>query len=289
MTYVILDLEWNGTRCEKLDGYFNEIIEIGAVKLSSDRRTEKRFDAYIRPVVSRKLTRIVTDLTGITDAQIRGGVSFVEAMEALDQFIGKDAVIMTWSNTDLMVLLENCRYFYHQDRIPFLHGYLDLQNYAQTCLGMGTAQQVGLGKMADLLGITSEGMKLHHAIDDSVVAAAIFRRVFEPRSFKKAVLKVNEDFYRRLTFKATVIKDITDPLIRRSDLRFSCENCKRNLKRMSEWKFQQQRFFTAAFQCRVCEREYIARVQAKRKFDGVEIKKRLIPKVSEKPKTTEIK
>ena len=288
MTYVILDLEWNGTRCEELDGYFNEIIEIGAVKLSADRRTEARFDAYIRPVVSRKLTRIVTNLTGITDAQVREGVSFSEAMEALGEFIGKDAVVMTWSTTDLMVLLENCRYFYHQDRIPFLHAYLDLQHYAQTCWHMGTSQQVGLGKMADLLGITSDGMKLHHAIDDSVVAAAIFRRVFEPRSFKKAVIKVNDDFYRRLTFKAAVIKDISDPMIRRSDLRFSCETCKRNLKRMTEWKLQQQRFFTAVFQCRVCKREYTVRVQAKRKFDGVEIKKRLIPKTTEKLQATQV-
>ncbi|MBR5539895.1 MAG: exonuclease domain-containing protein [Clostridia bacterium] len=285
MTYVILDLEWNGAYCDKLGGYFNEIIEIGAVRLSEDKRIEERFDAYIRPVVSCKLTRLVTNLTGITDDQVRHGVSFGQAMEDLHRFIGEDAVVMTWSNTDLTVLMENCRYFYHNERIPFLSSYVDLQSYAQTRLGLGTAQQVALGKLAELLQLNSEEMELHHAIDDSVLAAAIFQRVFEPLSFSKAVLSVGDEFYRRLTFKPTFIREIDDPLIRRSDLRFSCECCKRNLKRIGEWQFQ-HRFFTAAFRCAACDAEYIGRVQAKKKYDGVEIKKRLIRKTTEKTKET---
>lgn len=286
MTCVILDLEWNGAYCEKLGGYFNEIIEIGAVRLSSDKRIEERFDVYIRPVVSRKLTRLVTNLTGITDDQVKGGVPFEQAMQSLQRFVGEDAVVMTWSNTDLTVLMENCRYFYNDERIPFLSAYLDLQNYAQTRLGLGTAQQVALSKLAELLHLGSDGVELHHAIDDSVLAAAIFRRLFEPLSFRKAVLPVNDEFYRRLTFKSTFIREIDDPLIRRSDLRFSCECCKRNLKRMGDWEFQ-HRFFTAVFRCSNCKVEYIGRVQAKRKYDGVEIKKRLIHKTAEKSQEME--
>lgn len=281
MTYVILDLEWNGAYCEKLGGYFNEIIEIGAVRLSEDKRIEARFDAYIRPVVSRKLTRLVTNLTGITDDQVRHGVSFEQAMEKLCRFVGENAVVMTWSNTDLTVLMENCRYFYHDERIPFLSAYLDLQSYAQTRLGLGTAQQVALGKLAELLQLGSEEMELHHAIDDSVLAAAIFRRVFEPISFRRVVSSVNDEYYRRLTFKPTFIREIDDPQIRRSDLRFSCEDCKRNLKRVGEWQFQ-HRFFTATFRCAACGAQYVGRVQAKEKYDGVEIKKRLIRKTAEK-------
>ena len=281
MTYVILDLEWNGAYCDKLGGYFNEIIEIGAVRLSEDRCIEDRFDAYIRPVVSRKLTRLVTNLTGITDDQVKNGVSFEQAMERLQRFIGKDAVVMTWSNTDLTVLMENCRYFYHDERIPFLSAYLDLQSYAQSRLELGTAQQVALSKFAELLQLSSEDVELHHAIDDSLLAAAIFRRVFEPSSFQKAVSPVDDEYYRRLTFKPFFIREIDDPIIRRSDLRFSCECCKRNLKRVGDWQFQ-HRFFTATFRCSACKAEYIGRVQAKRKYDGVEIKKRLIQKTLEK-------
>ncbi len=285
MTYVILDLEWNGAYCNKLGGYFNEIIEIGAVRLSEDKRIEDRFDAYIRPVVSRKLTRLVTDLTGITDDQVRRGVSFGQAMESLCRFVGEDAVVMTWSNTDLMVLMENCRYFYGDERIPFLSAYVDLQNYAQLRLELGTAQQVALGKLAEQLNLNSEAMELHHAIDDSVLAAAIFRKVYESSSFQKACATVDDEFYRRLTFKPFFIREIDDPLIRRSDLRFSCETCRRNLKRVGKWQCQ-HRFFTAVFRCAACGTEYIGRVQAKRKYDGVEIKKRLIGKTAEKTQET---
>lgn len=280
MTYVILDLEWNGARSEKLGGYFNEIIEIGAVRLSDDRRVEARFDAYIRPVVSRKLTRLVTNLTGITDDQVRRGVSFRKAMEDLCLFVGKDAVVMTWSNTDLLVLMENCQYFLQDQTIPFLTAYLDLQAYAQARLKLGSAQQVALGKMAELLDLNSEEMELHHAIDDSVLAAAVFRRVYELFSFRKAVFRVDEEFYRRLTFKPSFIREIDDPLIRRSHLRFSCETCHRNMKRTGEWQFQ-HRYFTAPFHCAHCGVDYIGRVQAKRKFDSVDIKKRLIRKTAE--------
>ncbi len=281
MTYVILDLEWNGAYCDKLGGYFNEIIEIGAVRLSEDKRIEDRFDAYIRPVVSRKLTRLVTDLTGITDDQVRQGVSFGQAMESLHRFVGEDAVVMTWSNTDLLVLMENCRYFYGDEHIPFLSAYVDLQHYAQLRLELGTAQQVALGKLAEQLHLDSEEMELHHAIDDSVLAAAIFRQVYESSSFEQETVSVDDEFYRRLTFKPFFIREIDDPLIRRADLRFSCEACRRNLKRVGKWQ-SQHRFFTATFRCAACGVEYIGRVQAKRKYDGVELKKRLIRKTAEK-------
>ncbi len=286
MTYVILDLEWNGARCEKLGGYFNEIIEIGAVRLSDNLTVEARFDAYIRPVVSRKLTRLVTNLTGITDDQVRHGISFRQAMDKLCDFVGKDAVILTWSNTDLLVLMENCRYFLEDETIPFLTAYMDLQAYAQTRLQLGTAQQVALGKMAEMLQLNSEDMELHHAIDDSVLAAQILRHVYDAASFRKTVSKVNEEFYRRLTFKPSFIHEINDPLIRRSHLRFACESCRHNLKRTGDWQFQ-HRYFIAPFYCARCRVEYIGRVQAKRKFDGVEIKKRLIRKSSEKSQETE--
>lgn len=282
MTYIILDLEWNGAYCKKIGGYFNEIIEIGALKVSPTGEVQDRFDVMIRPVVSRKLTPLVANLTGFTDEDVKKGISFHSAMLRLARFAGDDALVMTWSNTDLMVFMENCRYFYERESIDFMGAYLDLQSYAQNRLGLGTAQQVALGKFAELVGIHDETVELHHAIDDSEVAAAIFRRVYEPQSFEKAVQTVNEDFYKRLTFKPSFIKDIHNPLIRRSELHFSCEDCGRNLKRIGEWRFM-HRFFSARFLCSACQTQYVGRVQARQKYEGVEIKRRLIkqPPLSE--------
>lgn len=70
MQYIVADLEWNGAFSKKAHGYFNEIIEIGAVKLDSQLQPAGRFHAMIKPVVSRKLSDIVTDLTSITEEEL---------------------------------------------------------------------------------------------------------------------------------------------------------------------------------------------------------------------------
>ena len=60
MQYIVIDLEWNGSYSKKAHGYFNEIIEVGAVKVDEQMRIMDTFRAAIKPVVSKKLSSIVT-------------------------------------------------------------------------------------------------------------------------------------------------------------------------------------------------------------------------------------
>ena len=277
MAIVVLDLEWNGAFCKKLGGYFNEIIEIGAVRLDERLEIADRFDAVIRPRVSRKLTHWVTDLTGYTDEQVRSGITFAQAMERLHRFIGDEgATLLTWSTTDLTVFMENCRYYYEEEHIPFVSRYLDLQAYAQRRLSLDTAQQVGLAKFAELLGMDSESLDLHHAIDDSVLSARILKRVYDKASFCAAVRATDEEFYRRINFKPTFVRELDDPAVRQKDFRFRCECCGKRLKPAEPWQFR-HRYFTTTLRCS-CGKEYTGRVQIRRLFDGPEVKRRLIPK-----------
>ena len=71
-----MDLEWNGAYSRKAHGYFNEIIDIGAVKLDSDLRELDRFQAVIKPSISRKLSDIVQNLTHIEPEELDRGVTF---------------------------------------------------------------------------------------------------------------------------------------------------------------------------------------------------------------------
>lgn len=281
MAIVVLDLEWNGAFCKTVGGYFNEIIEIGAVRLADDLTIAAHFDAVIRPRVSRKLTHWVTDLTGYTDEQVKSGCTFTAAMERLHRFIGDgEAVLLTWSTTDLLVFMENCRYYYGEEHIPFLSHYLDLQAYAQARMGLGTAQQVGLAKFADLLGMESDSLELHHAIDDSVLSAHILRRVYDKASFAEAVQPMDEEFYRRITFKPSFVCELDDPLVDRKDFRFRCQACGKPLKEKGNWRFF-HRQFQAQLQCPACDKKYIGRVQIRRLYDGPQIKRRLLPKIEE--------
>ena len=55
MQYIVIDLEWNGGYSRKAHGYFNEIIEVGAVRLNETLEVVDTFQANVRPVVSKKL------------------------------------------------------------------------------------------------------------------------------------------------------------------------------------------------------------------------------------------
>ena len=284
MQYIVIDLEWNGSYSKKAHGYFNEIIEVGAVKVNENMQILDEFRAAIKPVVSKKLSSIVTDLTNITAEELEDGTTFAGMMRQLSFWIGAEpSTVLTWSTTDLLVLMENCRFFYGQQEIPFLKNYMDFQVYAQHRMGVDTSQQLGLARAGELLGIPEDDMSLHRALDDSKLTAAILQKVYDADSFTAAILPVDKEFYKRITFKTIIIKDLDDPRVKRSEQCFNCPECGQNMKRKGSWRFR-SRAFCAEFSCRRCEKKYNGRVQYKLKYEGIEVKKKLneiLPKVEE--------
>ena len=275
MQYIVIDLEWNGSYSKKAHGYFNEIIEVGAVKLNERMEIVDTFRAAIKPVVSKKLSTIVTDLTNITAEELEDGTTFTGMIRQLSRWMGREpSTVLTWSTTDLLVLMENCRYFTGRQEIPFLQNYMDFQAYAQRRMNVDTSQQLGLARAGEMLGIPDDNMSLHRALDDSKLTAAILQKVYESESFASSILPVDDEFYKRITFKTTIIKDLDDPLVKRSELTFNCPNCGRNMKRKGSWRFR-NRAFCAEFSCRCLETRYTGRVQYKLKYEGVEVRKKL--------------
>lgn len=277
-SYVVLDLEWNGSYSHMAHGFFNEIIEIGAVKVDGAGTVRDRFHAVIKPVASRKLTALVREMTHISAEELEAdGIPFAQAVRRLTAFMdGGEAVLMTWSTTDLLVLIENCRFFFQEERIPFLSRYADLQAYCQQRLGTGTAQQLGLGRACELVGIPDEGLDAHRALDDSLLTARLFAALYEP-SFAQWIVETDAEFYRRLTFKTTYLSDIDHPLVQQSDMEFACEACGAPLRRKGDWRFR-SRAFNAVFICDTCGKTYNGRIQYKLKYEGLDIRKRLTEK-----------
>lgn len=290
MQYIVIDLEWNGSYSKKAHGYFNEIIEVGAVKVTENMEVIGEFRAAIKPVVSKKLSTIVTDLTNITAEELEDGTTFAGMMRQLSRWMGTDpCVVLTWSTTDLLVLMENCRFFYGRQEIPFLKYYMDFQVYAQQRMGVDTSQQLGLARAGEMLGIPEDALSLHRALDDSRLTASILQQVYDAHTFTVSVLPVDGEFYKRITFKTSIIKDLDDPLVKRSELCFNCPDCGQNMKRKGSWRFR-GRAFCAEFSCRRCEKKYTGRVQYKLKYEGVEVKKKLneiLPKVEQDALDTE--
>ena len=56
MQYVVMDLEWNTAYCKKFGCFFNEIIEIGAVKLNERLEIVDTFKQLVKPKITKKLS-----------------------------------------------------------------------------------------------------------------------------------------------------------------------------------------------------------------------------------------
>lgn len=127
MNYIIFDLEWNqcGSESEILTDPVclpGEIIEIGAVKLDDSFQKVDELRLYIKPKYYSKLHRRIVTLTGIRDRVLaEQGLSFPQAYEKFQAFCGEEYSFMTWSTSDLPILVDNM----------LLHG-IDVSNLPDT-------------------------------------------------------------------------------------------------------------------------------------------------------------
>lgn len=121
MNYIIFDLEWNyGADDEQGIG---EIIELGAVKLNDHFEVCDELRLYIKPHLYPKLHARISALTGIKDKHLQEqGIPFPEAYCVFLDWCGQDCLWMTWSTSDLPILLDNLH----------LHG-LDADTFPDYC------------------------------------------------------------------------------------------------------------------------------------------------------------
>ncbi|WP_217957414.1 peptidoglycan editing factor PgeF [Acutalibacter muris] len=286
-TVAILDLEWNAAYSSRRQGYINEIIEFGAVKCGPDLEPIGTFTCFVRPQVGKHLSSLVADLTSITDEDLsEGGVPFMTAVGRFRRWLG-DCVLMTWGQSDILALMDNCGYFSGNIHVPFLTRYCDLQRYAQDALELGSKEQAGLEKAAGLLGLDISELSQHRALDDSLIALRILREVRERRDLSPYIQACDEEFYRRMNFRTSYIKDLEDPRVRPEHLRFLCPKCGGRCARTSRWG-QHNRAFLADFCCRGCGLRFSGRVIIKQKYEGLAVNKKAVPlPVIEKPRRSE--
>ena len=275
MNIVVLDLEWNGAYSRKLHGFINEIIEFGAVKLDKKLNIADRFSCFVRPQVTKKISTVISDLTSITDENLTDAMPFMQVVSRFRKWAG-DCVIATWGTSDILALIENCRYFCGNQRIPFLDKYIDLQAYCQQMLGAEPGRQLGLTTAAELLGISGDDFDHHRALGDSLLSLRCLQRVYDPLRLSAMEQTADDEFYRRMTFKTMILCDLNSPLIRPGDMVFHCADCGRPAQRVGDWQLK-NKSYRAIFTCRSCHSSFYGRVQFKLKYEGLMVKKSIIP------------
>ena len=119
MDYIILDMEWNqpwpGSPSAKkvlpvqIRG---EIIQIGAVRITEDRKIADEFQVLIQPKFFRHLNRRVSKLTGIKESRLKeDGIPYPEAMNLFRSWCGEDVTFLTWGFDDIGILQENLKLY----------------------------------------------------------------------------------------------------------------------------------------------------------------------------------
>lgn len=273
MEYTILDLEWNNTYSRKLDGFFNEIIQFGAVRLNEKLEEIDRFTTFVAPQEGKKLTGMVEQLTNISIEDLKSGLPFPEAFKQFCAF-ARGSLLLTWGDCDLRELISNYRYYTGKIELPLKVDYVNLQEYCQLILGQPLSRQMGLSDAAEQLQIQSDGIALHRAIDDSILSAECLRRTYHSERLAERIIPLDTELCRRLSFKNKFLTDRNHPLIDPTQLEFVCPLCRGQLKTTEPWSIHNKQFFRR-FQCPACDKKFKARVQFKQKYDGVQVKRNI--------------
>ena len=272
MNYIIMDLEWNNAYMKSTKKFINEIIEIGAVKLNEQLEIVDTYSELIKPSVSKKLRTRIKDLTHITNEDVLAGKPFEEAIAQLEEWVGDDTLVMTWGDTDVRTMLTNFKCFLKKDRIEFINKYADLQRYCQCFINMENVQQAGLSYAAECLQIDAEKYPHHRALDDSLLSAECFKKVYNQEKLNEFIKVCDADFYARLSFKPYVIKSKNDPLIDKNLFNCYCDICGGKVETLKKWKFINQSF-RGVFYCKNCDREFRVNLRIKKFYDRLDVKR----------------
>ena len=277
MSFVILDLEWNAAFSKKRKKHINEIFEIGAVKIDDNRNIIGSFSALIKPTIGKFMNPYVKKLTNLTFDDLRNADhTYQSAIREFAAFLG-DSILMTWSTSDLLALLENQNYFTGSDKLSFLKRYCDLQSYCEHILGVGSAsRQLGLGTCAELCLIDTTTVEQHRALSDAELSFRCFRKLYNKSVYDEFVEDATDDeFYKKLTFKSKHITDLRNPLVDRSQMFFDCPECNVRCVQKSKWNIK-SRSFKAFFVCPECKKEFAGQVFVKQKYEGIVFTKKLV-------------
>lgn len=178
--FVVYDLEyttWEGALARQWSGpgEFRELVQIGAVRLSSDFREVGCLSLVVLPRMNPQVSDYFIRLTGISQDRVDAGMDIAEALAALAAFAAPDAMLLS-NGPDATVIAENCRLAGLDD--PFLGRTRDV--HAELVAASGHARSSSF-ELAHLFGIVDAGPDHDALADARNVAAALAKLAAEGR------------------------------------------------------------------------------------------------------------
>lgn len=178
MDYIVFDLEWNqcpeGKDMEVPELPF-EIIEIGAIKLNSERKIVDKFHCLVRPVVYPKLHFRTKEIVKKTDEELRQGMAFPDAVKGFLEWAGPEAFFCTWGSVDLIELQRNMKYYGILSLLKGPMHFYDVQKLFAINYETTKARR-SLEYGIDYLELDKE-LDFHQALSDAYYTAEVFQTI----------------------------------------------------------------------------------------------------------------
>ncbi len=162
-TYVVFDLETTG-----FSPIHNQIIEIGAVKVTEGRITE-RFSTFVNPKVPIPFK--IEELTSIRDDMVLDAPTIEEALPKFLKFCEGAIMVAHNAGFDMSFISKNC------ERQGFSCEYTVIDTVALARVLLPQLNRFKLDTVAKALKISLENH--HRAVDDAVCTAEIFVKFIE--------------------------------------------------------------------------------------------------------------
>lgn len=185
-TLCFLDLE--GTQ------FSHEMIAVGVVKVSirKDRSVKKIHRGFYTLVKAKnKVGKVVTDLTGITDAQLRKeGVPFRVALEKIKKYMGRDfskCKYVTFGSHDLRILAQSLAYnldVKKEDVQILIKHNFDLSEFASNYVKDENNNTLSLANFLKVFNIDFKGTQ-HNALADALNLVYLYDAILKNHEILK--------------------------------------------------------------------------------------------------------
>ena len=198
MEVVVLDFETTGLSCDK-----NRVIEIGAVILNREGEIINTFQTLCNPPLEKKLPKMISKLTGITDCMLIGQPSTASAMESLYHFLGNRPIIAHNASFDSRFLIAEMKRI---NRVIFNQFLCSLLISRRLLLD---ATSYKLSRLKEFINFKADRKhKDHRALDDVLVTVALWNHLLLQLSTTYDIAKSLYSFDFMKTISRLPIKQV---------------------------------------------------------------------------------
>lgn len=156
--YVVLDLETTG-----LDPFYDEIIEIAAIRISNGKRISE-FTTLVKP--DNKIDEYITQLTGITNEMVKNAPKIEKVLPDLIDYLGDSVIVAHNANFDINFLYDNCMSCLNK---PFTNNFVDTMRISRRLFKSIRHRLIDLAKEFKISNIAA-----HRAMADCEVTQQVY-------------------------------------------------------------------------------------------------------------------